>query len=122
MSYQTDSAQSTQFDEISHHIRFVGGTTAVTKLFGLGVAVTYVSTGVVNLVWAENPGTYLGVSGYCFDATTASALKGYTLVPGAYNSVTRTMVLNIFNSSFAAADLAALQNLTLRVVFRLCNA
>ena len=122
MSYQNDESSSTQFDEVNHHIRFVGGSAAVTKLFGLGVTITYVSTGVVNLVWAENPGTYLGVGGYCFDATTASALKGYTLVPGAYNSVTRTLVLNIFNSSFAAADLAALQNLTLRVLFRLCNA
>lgn len=118
MSQDSWNQQSTEAGEVVTRVRFVGGTAAITKLYGRGVTPTYVSTGLVDLVWAENPGLFVGVDGYCFDATTSSALKGYTVVPGAYNSTTRTLRLSITNASDALADLAALQNLTIGVAFK----
>ena len=97
-------------------VKFVGGTNAVTKVLGRGVTVTYVSAGIVNLVWAESPGTFAGVTGYCFQATTAADVKNYILVPGVWNSTTWTLVLNMTESS-TLTNLAALEWLTLRVSF-----
>lgn len=122
MSYDAWEQYSTEADEVVSRVRFVGGTAAITKLYGRGVTPTYVSTGLVDLVWAENPGVYVGVDGFCFDATTSSALKGYTVVPGAYNSTTKTLRLSITNASDALADLAAAQNLTIGIVFKRTNA
>lgn len=104
-----------------HMVRFVGGTAAVTKVLGRGITVTYISTGIVDLVWSANdgnPGRFMGLVGApSFQATTASGVKGYTCVPGAWNATTRTLRLNITNASEALADLAALQWLNLTVAF-----
>lgn len=118
MSQDAWEQMSTEPDEYVSRVRFVGGTAAITKLFGRGVTPTYVSTGLVDLVWAEFPGTYVGIDGFGFDATTASAVAGYTCNAGAYNATTRTLRISIYNGSNALADLAALQNLTIGISFK----
>ncbi len=100
-----------------HLIKFVGGTAAVTKVFGQGVTVTYISTGIVDLYWPDNPGTFL-LATFGFQATTASGVKGYTVVPGVYNASTLKLRLNITNASESLTDLAALQWLVCRVAFK----
>jgi len=109
--------RGTQPETVHHFVRFVGGTTAVTKTHGPGMSVTYIGTGIVDLTWTENPGTFLGMT-WGMQATTVAALKGYTIVCGDYNATTRTLRLNINNSSFALADLAALQWAMLSVFFK----
>lgn len=103
-------------------VKFVGGTAAVTKVYGNGVTVTYISTGIVDLVFATPPGPFVGCTGRCFEATTQSQVKGYTVVPGAPSTNTTTgnvtLRLNITNASEALADLAALQWLTMKVAFK----
>lgn len=105
----------------AHFVRFVGGTAAVTKVKGRGITVTYITTGIVDLVWSANddpPGTFLGLMGKpAFQATTASGVKNFDCVPGVYNSSTRTLRLSITNASAALADLAALQWLNVVPVF-----
>ncbi len=103
---------------VSHYCKVVGGTTAVTKVHGRGATFTYISTGIVDLTWSEFQGTFLGVGGYCFEATTASGVKGYTMVPGVFNTTTLTLRLNITSASEALVDLAALQWLSLTVMFK----
>lgn len=101
-------------------VSFVGGTAAVTKSIGQDVTVTYVSTGLVDLTWSANetkPGTFVGLKGFGFHATTASAVAGYTANAGAYNATTRTLRISIYNGSNVLADLAALQSLTVTVGF-----
>jgi hypothetical protein len=118
MSEDAWPIRSSEADDYVTRVRFVGGTAAVTELFGRGVTVTYVSTGLVDLVWSEFPGLYIGLDGWGFDATTASAVAGYSCNAGAYNSTTRTLRVSIYNGSNTLADLAALQNLTLGVAFK----
>lgn len=118
MSQEAFEQKSTEAAEVVTRVRFVGGTAAITKLNGRGVTPTYIGTGLVDLVWDEFPGLYIGVDGWCFDATTSSALKGFTVVPGAYNATTRTLRLSITNASESLTDLAALQNLTIGVAFK----
>lgn len=118
MSQEAFQQKSTEAGEVVTRVRFVGGSAAITKLFGRGVTPTYVSTGLVDLIWDEFPGLYIGVDGWCFDATTSSTLKGFTVVPGAYNATTRTLRLSITNASESLTDLAALQNLTITVAFK----
>jgi hypothetical protein len=103
-------------------VKFVGGAGAVTKVKGRGVTVTYIGAGLVDLVFGEDMGNFLGVLGRCFEATVAAGLKGYTVVPGVYNSVTRTLRLNITNAGEVLTDLAALQWLTLLLAFQRVNA
>ena len=100
--------RNTQPECVEHFVKFVGGTTAVTKTYGPGVTVTYISTGIVDIAWQDNPGTFLGMT-TGLHATTPTALKGYTITCGDFNTSTLKLRLNIFNSSFALADLAASQ-------------
>ena len=101
-----------------HVVRFVGGSAAVTKVRGRGITVTYITTGIVDITWSENPGVFIGLSGMpMFQATTAADVKGHTCVPGAYNSSTKTLRLNITNASDALHDLAALEWLNLVALF-----
>jgi len=102
-------------------VRFTGGTAAVTKDEGVGVAVTYVSTGLVDLTWNENPGHYIGIIGRGFDATTASELKGYSVVAGDFNTSTLTLRISITNAADSLADLTATQHLSLNVGFKRLN-
>ena len=104
----------------AHIVKFVGGTAAVTKVYGPGMAVTYISTGIVDLDWsgnANNPGTFIGMVA-TFQATTASGVKGYTVVPGVYNTSTKKLRVNITGASEALVDLAAVQWLTCLCFFQ----
>lgn len=105
-------------------IKFVGGAGAITKQFGAGITTTYVSTGIVDLVFGTHCTSfvYVGVTGWCYGATTASQVKGYTLVPGDYNSTTRTLRINMTNASDTLADLTSSQTLTLRVQMKATGA
>lgn len=120
MPFEPQPLRSSEPELVVSVVKFVGGTAAVTKVYGKGVTVTYVSTGLVNLVWGTNPkpGNFVGCVGHCFEATTASAVKGYTVVPGVYNASTRTLQISITGASEALVDLAALQWLTLSLAFK----
>jgi hypothetical protein len=105
----------------SHVVKFVGGTTAVTKVFGNGITVSYISTGIVDLVWTDTPGTYVGFT-WGLEALTASGVKGYTVVAGqatnVFNASTKTLRLNITGASESLVDLAASQWLNCIVLFK----
>jgi hypothetical protein len=111
----------TNLPELRHHIvKFVGGTTAVTKVFGPSVDVSYTATGRVTLTWsdpAENPGTFIGITGFCFQGTTPGNVDLFQLVHEAYSASARTLVLNMYESG-SLADLAALEWLTVTVTFQ----
>lgn len=106
--------------ERDHTVNFVGGTAAVTKVFGPGVTVTYVGTGLVDLTWSANesrPGTFVGVKSWGFNATTAANIKAYTMVAGVYSVTTRALRISIYDASNNLVDLAALQWLTVTIAF-----
>lgn len=109
--------QSSEPEVRQYLVKFVGGTNAVTKVFGQGVTVTYSTTGIVVLTWVDNPGTFIGAT-FGFQATTASGVKGYTCVPGAYSASGKSLTLNITNASESLTNLAALQWLTCSVFFK----
>lgn len=109
--------RNTQSDAVGHFVKFVGGTTAVTKLYGPGATVTYISTGIVDIGWAENPGTFLGMT-WGLHATAPAAVKGMTITCGDFNTTTLKLRINIFSSTFALADLAAAQWAMLDLKFK----
>jgi len=123
MSISESKKMSATPECVDHHIAFVGGAAAVTKVAdtGPGVTVTYIGTGLVDLTWADPPGLFLGLQP-TFQATTASAVKGYTCVYGVYNTTTNTVRLNITGDGGAGApalvDLAALQWLYVTATFK----
>lgn len=100
--------KATQPEVIEHVIRAVGGTAAVTKVTGAGVAVSRTGTGLYLLTWPETPGTHIG-NAYSLAATTVAAMAGHTVSFGVYNTTAFTLAFNFYNSSFAARDLAALE-------------
>ena len=95
------------------------GASSPTKVHGGGMTVTWISTGLYEVLWTDNPGNFVGQV-YGFNATTASAVAGYTLAVSAYPSTAGTykIRLSVYNSSFALADLAALQWLTVNLLFK----
>lgn len=103
--------RSTQPESVEHIAKGVGGSTAITQLFGAGVALTRTGTGAYELTWAENQGTFLGATA-SLQATTIGDLAGHTVIFGAYNSTTRKLPFIVYNASFAAHDLAALEWVT----------
>jgi hypothetical protein len=103
-----------------HLVQFVGGAAAVTKVFGRGITVTYVSTGLVDLKWSttdDAPGTFVGPKCLQLHATTASGVKGFSVATGVYNASTRTLRVAIWDASNNLVDLAALQWLTATILF-----
>ena len=115
--YEPKVSEPSTFDQI---IQFVGGTAAVTKVFGAGVTVTYVSTGLVDITWSSNhskPGTFLGPKSGFVHATTAANVKGYSVTCGVYNVSTRTLRVSIYDASNNLVDLAALQWATFVIAF-----
>lgn len=123
MSYDTWPAKFTEPEVNATYVKFTGaGAAPVVEAFGRGVTCTRTGVGLISLVWDENPGTYLGVGGWCFEATTASAVKGFTVVPGVFNTTTRTLAISITNASETLTDLAALQQLSITVLFKRANA
>lgn len=100
----------------AHVVRFVGGTAAVTKVKGRGITVTYNTTGVVDITWSENPGTFLGLMGEpAFQSTTIAGTKDFTGKVGAYAS--KAIQLRLYESG-SLADLAALEWCTLILLFQ----
>lgn len=93
-----------------------------TKNFGRGVTATRPSTGLINITWTDFPGVYVGVTGHLFEGTTPSGLAGYTVVVGDYNPATKTIQINITNSSNVLTDLAATQRLSITFAFKWTNA
>ncbi len=99
-------------------LKFVGGTTAVTKVYGKGMTIAYTATGRVTVTWSarENPGRFLGITGFCFQGTTPGDVDLFQLVHEAYSTSARTLVLNMYESG-SLADLAALEWLTCKIAF-----
>ncbi len=116
MSFQAQPLRCSQAEVVDTLIRFVGGTAAVTKVEGVGVSVAWTATGIVTLTWAENPGRFMGLT-WGLQATTASGVKGYTVVPGVFSTTAFTLAINITGASEALVDLAALQWCNLRIAF-----
>jgi hypothetical protein len=99
-------------------VRLLGtGASVPTKSHGSGITVTRTGVGVYRLTWTDNPLTILGAS-YCFAGATPADLKGYTMTRSLYTAATQTMDIYVWNSSFAAADLAATQVLDLVIRFK----
>lgn len=123
MSLDSFNDQCIEPGLVKSFIKFTGaGAAPVVKVFGRGVQTTRTGVGIVNLVWDENPGTYVGVMGWCYEATVQSGVKGYTMVPGVYNTTTRTLTINITNAGETLTDLAAAQQLSINIGFKRTNA
>jgi hypothetical protein len=123
MSQEAWDSQVSEPNVVSQYIKFTGaGAAPVVKVNGRGTTCTRTGVGLVNLVFDENMGTYVGVMGWCFEATVQAGVKGYTVVPGVYNTTTRTLTLNITNQAEALTDLAAAQQLSIMVAFKRTNA
>jgi hypothetical protein len=88
-----------------------------TNVIAPGCTVTRTGEGAYLITWGESPGTYKGLKGFGFEATTPADLAGYTVVTGVYNATAKTLAFVVYNSSFAAADLIAAQSLTLNLGF-----
>lgn len=98
----------------NHFVRAVGGTAAVTKTHGPGVTVTRTGTGAYSVTFAENVGVVLSAT-YGLQATTPGDLAGHTVVFAPYNTTTKVLAFVVYNSSFAAHDLAALEWVSLNI-------
>jgi hypothetical protein len=95
------------------------GAADATVRAGRGFTVTRQGVGVHRVTFAKNPGTFVGLAGAVFRADTASAVKGYTLTasPPVSSGGTQYIDISIWNSAFAAADLAAAQYLDVSFLF-----
>ena len=104
-------ARSIQPEHVMHFWKVVGtGAADPTKEEGVGITITRTGAGAYLATWSENPGQYLG-STATFEATTITALKGYTVVFGVYSATTKSVAFQVYNSTFAATDLAATQHI-----------
>jgi hypothetical protein len=88
-----------------------------TNTIAPGCTVTRTGEGAYLITWGESPGTYKGLKGFGFEATTPADVKGYTVVTGLFNATAKTLAFVVYDSTFAAADLVALQSVTLTLGF-----
>jgi hypothetical protein len=121
MGKDTYPSHETEAEVRDFFIRILGaGAGNPTLVNGAGVTVTWVSTGLYEITWKEDPKNYLGLGGFMFEATTPGALSGYTVVAGNYNASTKKLRVSVYNATVATtlADLAAAQWLNLTVKFK----
>lgn len=94
------------------------GAANPTKLVGgRGMTCTWISTGLYQIVFNENPGAFAGFSAE-FQATTMSQLKGFTAVLGDLNTSTFTVQISITNASETLTDLTSTQKLAVVLWFK----
>lgn len=95
------------------------GAAAPTVTVGHGISVTYTAVGRYLITFKENPGTFAGIGGHCFRDPTQANVKGWTVTAGAYPQTagTFTLEVDLWNSLFAAVDLAATSFLDLQLRF-----
>jgi hypothetical protein len=115
MSLGAADAKSTQAGTVFNTITAEGGSSAITKVHGPGVAVARLDTGDYKLTWDESPGVFRGAT-VSLSANDPTALAGHTVVNGEFES-DLTMLVNVTNASDAAHDLAADEYFTLRAEF-----
>lgn len=114
--YPSRSSEIEQFD-LFIAMTGTGNGTVPTKNLGRGVTLTWVSTGIITLTFGDYPGVFMGGSP-AWQATTASALKGFSCVFGAFDSTGKIVNINITNSSQTLVDLQVLQTLQLQLCFK----
>lgn len=124
MSQDGWNSKATQPDFVFHPVRIRGGTAAITKLHGLGVTVTYVGTGIIDVTWSEAQGQWFGMTfGFDTAAGAQAALKGWTAVAGAPSTPATagapvTVRVNLTNAADTLADLSATQQVALLFQWR----
>lgn len=116
------TTRSTIPEERLYVIRILGtGAADPTLEIGQGVSVTEEATGNYRVTFSKNPGKFIGIRGYAFGGATPADVKGYTLTRDTYTAPTTTadgfLDLWVWDSSFAAADLAATQYLDVTIAF-----
>lgn len=107
--------------ETRHHlVRMVGtaGPAAPTKVLGQGITITRDGVGVYTLTWASTPGTWVGPAGESFQATTSADVKNLSVSWGVFNTTTRAVQFKVWDGAGAARELAALEWLTVDIIFK----
>lgn len=113
-SYPARVSQPEIFDEV---IRAIGAATATpTKKYGKGVTIARTGVGVWSLTFSDFPGNFVSAS-YMLQDATASVVKGWTVTLGDFDATGKIVSLSIWNSTFAAADLAATSKIGLTLKF-----
>lgn len=107
-----------QHEVVMHVVRFVGGAAAATKVDGTGqgVTVTYVGSGVINLEWEENPGTFLGAV-FSVQAATPNNVDTYTVTADEFDTSTYTLPITLSEGG-TPTDLAASEWCSCLVMFK----
>ncbi len=108
--------RGTNPEEVEHLVRFVGGSSACTKVYGPKCAVTRDGAGEYLLTWSENPGVFLGATPG-LQATTPADIKGHTVVFGAWDASAFSLPVKFTGATETLHDLAALEWITVRANF-----
>ncbi len=109
--------RTTVQEGVDYVVRILGtGAATPTKQEGEGVTVTYLATGSYRITFADQPFQFIGAFAGLL-ATTNADLKGYTVVFTDYDATNFRLDFIVYNSSFAAADLAATQRLCILAKF-----
>ena len=117
MTMNAYPVRSTQPEVQTHRVRLPGtGASAPTKERGNAITVTRTATGVYRPTFADNPGTFEGVT-VGLQAATPADLKGFTVVADTWDSTNLRLDVSVFNASDAAADIAAKQYVMLDIAF-----
>lgn len=112
-------AKCSQPKTVDHFISILGtGANPVVKLEGASTTPNRTGVGVIEFIWPDFPGTYMGCVGHAFEATAQAALKGYSVVVGDFDAALSKVTINITNTADALTDLAAAQRLSITFKFR----
>lgn len=103
---------------VDYHVRLLGANNAdfTNQEGALIKSVARTGEGLYTITWAQDPGLFCNWN-FGFGALVPADLKGYTVVRGVYSATAFTLAFEVYNSSFAAADLIADQYLDLTLSF-----
>lgn len=104
-------------------VRVTGAGTggSAIEVLGAGLHITYVSTGVFDVIWSSSddlPGQPNGVVGASFQATTSANVKGYSMTSVPFAAATRSIRVNLWDSTNTLVDLKVNEWVTFEALFR----
>lgn len=104
-----------QLEIVTRKVVLLGtGASVPTKQIGAGITVTRGTAGLYTLTWKEFPGNFEGLTFGMFAATPGN-LAGWSVVATTPAALAKALVIQVYDGSNAAADLAAGSQLTLNV-------
>jgi hypothetical protein len=113
MSLPANPDRVSESEVTTYLVRLLGtGAATPTKEFGQNITVSRLGVGNYRLTFTDSPGVWVNYA-WALEGTTPANLKGCTVVATTYDATNKRLDVQLYDSAFAARELAATEKMHL---------